>query len=97
MYSCSNVDGKCDTNSGLVLKSISFEDGTFNQVSDFGSCSRRFLVDNTGSAYLFRQKSNFRIEGGSRGTTKSRPFNKLVTTNDSKDGGSFETNEVADK
>jgi len=48
MYSCCNVDGKCDTNSGLVLKSISFEDGTLNQVSDFGSCSRRFLVDNTG-------------------------------------------------
>ena len=33
MFSSCNVDGRCDISSGFVSKLISFESGTFNEVS----------------------------------------------------------------
>ena len=90
MFSACNVDGKCDVSSGLVSKLISVSSETCNEVSDFGSCSRRFLEN-----LRNLPKSNLRIEAGRRGTNKSRPSNDEVATNDSKDG-SVETNEVLD-
>ena len=99
MFSICNVDGKHDIISGLVEKFISapsFKPGTEKQVIDFGSCSRRSLADTGFTEYRGeRPKFNFRIEGGRRGSNKSRP-SKWLTMKDSKNGGSFETNEAGD-
>ena len=90
MFKSTNVDGSNEINSGFGTESRT-EVGTFNQVNDFGSCSRRFCEAATPSEY-FEDSPNdsLRVEGGRRGTTKSTPIN-LETPNVSNEGGSLET------
>jgi len=93
-----NFAGSSEANSGFATKSSSLARGICNQVKDLGSCPSRLCEDLGPSECIASSpRDNFRVEGGRRGTTKSTPSKTSDMTKDSKKGGSFETNEVADK
>ena len=92
-----SVDGRSKLKSGFASKeTVASHRGTVKLVKALGSCSRKLGKERPLSEISTQLRHASRDEEDRIGTTKLPPRNEDLTTNDSNERGSFETNVVAD-